>query len=101
MLYVQASEPPFTAQTSPPRRSPWRSAVIEARTNRGQWMKVQRPLAEYSAQQTASDVRNAARRGNTRFGIASWEKWETTHGEVGDEWFVWIRFREGAAPTPF
>ena len=97
-MYTEASNPPAASWQ---RKAPWRSALEESRTNQGQWRRVLRPMTEMSAQQTASDVRNSSNRKNNRFKVPSHEKWNATYGQIGDKWYVWIRYEGGVSSVPF
>ena len=88
-----------TRISEPPRlyrersdKSKWEEIFAEARSNRGQWHQVLRPMSKSTVVQLASDIRNSAGRDNVRInGILDDEEWDATWGEVDDEYFIWIR----------
>ena len=97
-MYTEASNPPQRMISR--RKSPWRGALDEARSNQGEWRRVLRPMAQISAKQTASEVRTGSSRMNDRFGIPFHETWNATYGPFGDNWFVWIKFEGGGDTAP-
>jgi len=97
------STPPNTRK--PQRRSYWPAVFAEARECPGEWVRTVKPFNRATAQQVASDLRNAHQRdlSKMRFsGVLPGDRWETrwendpTDSEP-ERYYIWLRF-DGALP---
>lgn len=90
-MQVIPMEPPV----APLKRRPskWADAFGVARQQWLVWHLIDRPYAKSTAQQVASDIRCADKRGKRRLtGIHDGESWDATWGEIDGAYYVWICF---------
>lgn len=93
-----------TVRCAPPsaerqqRRSYWPTVFAEARAIQGEWVKVVKDFGKSTAQQLASDIRNAHRREPDKFrvtGVESGEVWDARWGaatsQASGRYSLWIR----------
>jgi hypothetical protein len=96
---------PLTVKSQPPgktrqKRSYWPQVLAEGRLVPGEWIRTSRPHKRSTAQQVASDIRNAHHRDLTKTrirGLLVGDLWETQWGrdpEVSgtDQYFIWLRY---------
>jgi hypothetical protein len=91
------STPPVMRQSQ--RRSYWPAVLAEARQVRGAWVRTVKTFGRSTAQQLASDLRNAHHREPKKFrvrGVLPGEVWDAQWGREGvdspdTEYVVWIR----------
>jgi hypothetical protein len=94
----------LTTKSTPPnpsrrhRRAYWPGVFREARECPGEWVRIEKWFTEATAQQMASDLRNAHRREKLRVsGFEPGDQWETCWGvdpsdPDPDHFYIWLRF---------
>lgn len=82
----------------PQRRSYWPTVFAEAREIQGEWVRVVKVFGKSTAQQLASDIRNAHRREADKFRVTGvvdgeiWDaQWGTVNGQEKGRYSLWIR----------
>jgi len=94
-MYTIKSDPPSMKRRA--RRSYWPEVLAEVRAAEGAWRMVAKPMTKSTAQQIASDLRNAHRRDPKKMrvrGTSPTDRWETQWapgGEGSTECFLWVR----------
>lgn len=91
------STPPVSQQAQ--KRSYWPRVFEEARECQGEWVRTVKTFGRATAQQLASDIRNAHQRDPKNFrirGVAEGEIWDARWGRSSanaeeDDFVVWIR----------
>jgi hypothetical protein len=91
------SSPPISEHTQ--KRSYWPGVFTEARECQGEWVRTVKTFGRATAQQLASDIRNAHQRDPKKFrirGVEEGEIWDARWGRPSanadeDEFVVWIR----------
>ena len=102
--YTIASQPPARTRR-PGARSTWGPTLAEARTRPGEWRRLARPMTKKTVVQTASDLRNGAKRAPEKRRIKAVREgdvWECSWGEDAtvagsDNHFLWIRWSPATA----
>lgn len=87
----------LTVASAPPvreRKSTWASVLNEARQFPNEFRQVNIELTEGSARQVASDIRRSPFRAEDKrlANITAEERWDASHGPVGDAFNVWVKF---------
>lgn len=103
----------FTIPSTPPnarkrqRRAYWPGVFAEGRAVRGEWVRTAKCFNRSTAQQVASDIRNAHRRDMKKVRVSGflpgdvWEaRWDNDPSDPDtDHFYIWLRF-DGVICTP-